>query len=51
MRDLSEQELKDINGGVAPLVAAVCCCAGIATGVAIGALGVYYGYKLVQSML
>lgn len=51
MKELSQQELQEINGGVAPLVAALCCCTGIGAGVVIGALGVYGGYCLVKSMM
>ena len=51
MKELTQQELKGINGGVAPIVAAVCFCSGVGAGVVVGALGVYYGYELVKSML
>ncbi len=51
MKELTQQELKGINGGVAPIVAAVCFCSGVGAGVVVGALGVYYGYELVKSMM
>lgn len=51
MKELTQKELEEVNGGVAPVVAAICFCSGVGTGVVVGALGVYYGYKLVKSML
>lgn len=51
MKELTQKELKEINGGIAPIVAAACFCSGVGAGVVIGALGVYYGYELVKSML
>ncbi len=51
MKELSNDEMAKIDGGVAPAAAVLCLCAGVATGALLAggaAIGVYYLVKALK---